>query len=106
MPEDNSKQRLPEPNPVLRRLEALVGQWQTQTSVDGQALGRGQATFEWLESEAFLVQHAHGAALPGAPVEWVENSPFPVVTIIGLDDSSERFTMLYADARVSCASTR
>jgi hypothetical protein len=29
----------------------------------------------------------------------VANSPFPLATIIGLDDSTERFTMLYADAR-------
>lgn len=85
--------------PSLKQLDALIGQWEMQTSVDGQFLGQGQAVFEWLEGGAFLVQHADAHALPQAPAEWVENSPFPVTTLIGLDDSSGAFTMLYADAR-------
>ena len=96
----NSKEQLPEPNPVLRRLDALVGKWDVQASMGEQPLGRAQTTFEWLEGEAFLVQHTdEGSAPPDAPPEWIANSPMPVTTIIGLDDASEKFTQLYADAR-------
>lgn len=52
-----------------------------------------------MEDGAFLVQRADAAALPAAPPEWTENSPFPVVSLIGLDDSSETFCMLYSDSR-------
>ena len=96
---NNSKAQSPEPNPTLRRLDALVGEWAIQASVGEQPLGRARATFEWLE-EAFLIQQAdEESAPPDAPPEWIENSPMPVTTIIGLDDSSEMFTQLYADAR-------
>jgi hypothetical protein len=91
----------PTPHPAMRRLDALVGEWEMQVSVHGQPLqGRGRTTFEWLEGGAFLVQHADAEpAQPGTPAELVANSPFPLAAIIGLDDSTERFSMLYADAR-------
>jgi hypothetical protein len=63
-------------------------------------MGRGRTAFEWLEGGAFLVQHADAEPAPAsAPAEWVANSPFPLATIIGLDDSSQTFCMLYADSR-------
>lgn len=86
-------------NPVLRRLDALVGEWEMQSTVGGQPVGRGRTAFEWLEGGAFLVQHSDGEPTDLAPGEWVANSPFPLVTIIGLDDSAERFCVLYADSR-------
>ena len=47
-----------------------------------------------------MIQHADaGAPLPGAPAEWLANSPFPLTTIIALDDASETFCYAYADAR-------
>jgi hypothetical protein len=33
------------------------------------------------------------------PPEWIESSPFPVVSIIGRDDAADELTMLYADGR-------
>jgi hypothetical protein len=87
------------PNPLLMRLDALVGEWEMQAAVGGQLLGNGQTAFEWLEGGAFLVQHADAGPTESAPAEWVENSPFPITTIIGLDDSSETFCVLYADSR-------
>jgi hypothetical protein len=87
-------------NPVLDRLDALVGEWTQEAVVDGEVVGTGRARFEWTEDRAFLVQHAEGdPPLPGTPQRFIENSPLPVVTMIGLDDTSERFSLLYADAR-------
>jgi hypothetical protein len=87
-------------NPLLDRLDALVGEWTQEASVDGTVVGTGRATFEWAEDGAFLVQHAEGdPPSPDTPARFVENSPLPLVTIMGLDDTSQQFTMLYADAR-------
>jgi len=87
-------------NPVLGRLDVLVGEWDMRASVAGRVMGSGRTTFEWVEGGAFLAQHAEGdPPSPETPVEWVENSPLPVTAIMGLDDSAERFSMLYADAR-------
>jgi hypothetical protein len=87
-------------NPVLRRLDALVGEWELQASLEGQSFpGRAWTVFDWLEGGSFLVQHAYWEPTEDSPPELAENSPFPVTTIIGLDDSAETFTVLWADAR-------
>ena len=68
--------------------------------IAGQPTARGTTTFTWLERGAFLVQHADAdPPLPTAPPEWLTNSPFPLVTIIALDDASGTFCYAYADAR-------
>jgi hypothetical protein len=90
----------PARNPVLGRLDALVGEWKVHASIGGQPVGSGRTTFEWMEGGAFLVQRTDADPPPrGTPTEWIENRPEPVTAIIGLDDSTERFCMLYADAR-------
>jgi hypothetical protein len=33
-------------NPTLKQLDALVGEWEMQTSVGGQPLGKSRARFE------------------------------------------------------------
>ena len=61
---------------------------------------RGRAEFAWLEGGAFLIQHAAAdPPLPTTPPEWITNSPFPIVTVIGVDDPSGSFWYLYADGR-------
>ena len=46
--------RLP-PNPALKELEALIGEWEVEVPESpGQ---RGRATFEWLEGGAYLRFH-------------------------------------------------
>jgi hypothetical protein len=85
---------------MKQRLAVLVGEWRMEASVDGALMARARVVFEWLEGGAFLVQHAD--AEPPAPTarpEWVANSPFPLVTIIGRDDPSGSFCYVYADAR-------
>jgi hypothetical protein len=47
--------RLP-PNPALRQLEALIGEWRVEVpQFPGQ---HGRATFDWLEDGAFLRCHS------------------------------------------------
>lgn len=77
--------RLP-PNPALKQLEALIGEWEVEVP---QFPGpRGRATFEWLEGGAYLRFHA------AAP------DPAPSGTlIISRDDSSEIYTVLHYDSR-------
>jgi hypothetical protein len=90
-------------HPALARLDALVGTWAVEPSIDGEPMGRNRTTFAWIEDGAFLLEHADAAASDVAPPpEWAANSPLPVTTIIGLDDASEAFSMLYADARGVC----
>jgi len=88
------------PHAALERLNVLVGEWKLQASVGGQPVGRARAVFAWLEGGAFLVQHTDAEPAEfEPPPEWVANSPFPIATIIGLDDATKRFSMLYGDAR-------
>ena len=93
----------PTPNPALKQLDALVGEWEMQASVGGQPMVRGRTAFAWVEGGAFLVQHADAeSALPNTPPEWGANSPFPITSLFGLDDVTGRITMLYADGRGIC----
>jgi hypothetical protein len=68
----------PTANPVLRRLDALVGEWDMLASMEGQPT---------VPSDIEV------------PPEWLANSPFPITSIIGLDLASETFFYLYADGR-------
>ena len=89
-----------ERNASLLRLDVLVGAWEMQMQLNGQVVARGSTTFEWMEGRHFMLQHADGGpASPEVPTGWIENSPFPTVSVFGLDDTSGAFTMLYSDAR-------
>ncbi len=80
----------PHPNPALLPLSAFVGAWEWEAVVGGQPIGRGRTVFEWLEGGAFLIQHSDA-----------EQAEFPNgTTIIGSDDSTETYCMLYFDSRV------
>lgn len=87
-----------DPHPALARLAPLVGRWSVQPLVDG--LGASWTEFSWQDDGLFLRQRSDTDPLPPtAPQAWRDNLPFPVTSVIGLDDSAEQFTMLYADAR-------
>jgi hypothetical protein len=83
---------------ALRRLDVLVGHWETVPIIDGMPMAHSHTVFEWVEDGAFLRQTADLDEPPTDPV-WVQNSPFPTTALIGLDDSDGVFTMLYSDAR-------
>ncbi|MFE3447335.1 hypothetical protein ACFXJ8_00250 [Nonomuraea sp. NPDC059194] len=87
------------PHPVLQRLDAFVGEWEIWASIADQDTAGARTVFEWMEDGAFLVQRSDAKVVEGTSPEWVANSPFPVTSIMGLDDASEELSMLYADAR-------
>jgi hypothetical protein len=79
------------PNPALSDLEPLVGEWSVEIAfpADPETPVRGSVSFEWLEGGAFLVMRAG--------VEW--SGPSGSVAVIGRDEKTETYSMLYFDAR-------
>ncbi|MEU0572766.1 hypothetical protein ABZ297_46200 [Nonomuraea sp. NPDC005983] len=85
-------------HPALARLDTLAGWWTVQPKVAG--LGSAWTEFTWDEGRAFLRQYSDADPIPQtAPQAWRANAPLPASAVIGLDDATEEFTMLYADAR-------
>jgi hypothetical protein len=77
-------------------LERLVGTWEFEPFVEGRSMGRGRATFEWIEDGAFLLERSHADWTdPG----WVENAPASTQSVMGFDDTTLDVTQLYADDR-------
>jgi hypothetical protein len=83
------------PVPGLTALAAFAGEWtmelrwseETHKLIGGPAFVRTPVRFEWIENGFFLVQRMGGNSAPDA--RWV----------IGVDDSSGSFSVLYADGR-------
>ena len=77
-------------------LGRLIGAWEFEPLVDGQPAGRGRATFEWMEGEAFVLERSEAEWTdPG----WAENAPVSTRAVIGWDDSTDEVVQLYADSR-------
>ena len=85
---------------VRRRLRPLLGLWDVETTVGGVVTSKGWTSFAWADEGEFLIQRADGGP-PGedVPQEWLDSTPFPTVSVIGFDDTEDRFTQLYSDAR-------
>lgn len=81
------------PNPALRPLEFLVGEWQTAGThplVAGQTLS-GRTSFSWHEGGAFLVMRSQ-----------IDHPLFPSgLALIGSDDVADKFAMIYFDQRTT-----
>ena len=54
-------------NPILKRLDALVGEWEIRAVIGDTRYRGARSKFEWLEGEAFLRQHQHLEAKPRRP---------------------------------------
>jgi hypothetical protein len=79
------------PNPALKPLEFLIGEWRTTGShplVPGTSVC-GRTSFAWHEGGAFLIMRSQ-----------VDEPRFPGgMAIIGSDDVAGTFAMIYFDAR-------
>jgi hypothetical protein len=79
------------PNPELRSLDRLVGEWVMEGThpFDLTITVRGRVTFEWLEGHAFLIEH------------WsVEHPDFPNgIAILGYDEATGNLRQHYFDSR-------
>lgn len=88
---EHSERPSSKPNPALRPLGALVGEWITAGThpLFSGAILRGRVSFEWLEGGAFLIMYSD-VEQPGPP---------SAIAVFGRDDSVERYSMLYFDER-------
>jgi hypothetical protein len=79
------------PNPALKPLSFLVGEWRTEGShplLQGQTL-HGRTSFAWSDGGAFLVMRSE-IDEPGVPSS---------IAIFGTDDDAKECSMLYFDQR-------
>jgi hypothetical protein len=88
------KQQLLKPNPALKLLEVLVGDWEIEISnapflPSPSETVHGHVTFEWFENGAFLVMR-EGDMPQGATVG---------IWVIGRDDSVPDYSILHYDSR-------
>jgi hypothetical protein len=79
------------PNPALRALAALVGEWKTigtHALVPGTAF-HGRTSFRWLAGGAFLIMQSQ-----------IDEPQIPsAIAIFGTDDTTGERVMLYFDER-------
>ncbi len=81
-------------NPALKSLEVLAGDWHMELSnaaflPDPSATVKGLVSFEWIQDGAYLLMRT-GDKPPGPP---------QAVWLIGRDESTQNYTVLYFDAR-------
>lgn len=81
----------PLPNPALRPLATLIGDWTTTGShpLAPDTTLHGRSSFRWLEGGAFLIWHSQ-----------IDHKDFPAGTaIFGSDDATGECFILYYDER-------
>ena len=88
------EQPWPQPNPALRELEFLVGEWDMELSEAAflpsmSDTVKGRVSFRWVEDGAFL-QMQQREKIAGPPMS---------VWNIGRDETSGRYAVLYYDGR-------
>lgn len=86
-----SKHEAAIPNPALKPLGVLIGEWNTigtHPMIPGVTL-HGRTRFDWLEGGAFLSMHSE-----------IDEPDVPSgIAIFGSDDTNGEFFMLYFDER-------
>jgi hypothetical protein len=88
------------PNPLLSRLDIFTGRWELTASMGERVMSVAQTEFGWLGERGFLVQHTDQPSF--LVPEWVGAAPVRVDAVIGADDDSQAYTMLYTDSRDVC----
>lgn len=87
----NSKHKAQIPNPALKPLSVLVGEWKTvgtHPALPNTTL-HGRSSFKWIEGGAFLMWQSE-----------IDEEGFPVgIAIFGSDDATGEYFMLYFDER-------
>ena len=89
-------------NSRVAQLDVLVGDWELKSTSGWQTMNTARTSFRWLGERRFLIQRTDPPTYL-AP-EWQGAAPQWVHAVIGFDDYSDRFTMLYADSRGVCRS--
>ncbi len=98
MPDDSTQAQAKapssQPNPALKALEGLVGEWEVELSnasflPQPSDTVKGAVSFEWVQSEAFLLMRM-GDKPPGPPT---------AMWLISRDESTPGYTVFYYDAR-------
>jgi hypothetical protein len=89
-----AKQPVPEPNPALKEIGILAGEWKMElfnsTFLPNPSdIVKGTVYFEWVEDGAFL-EMRQGDKRPAPPA---------AIWLIGRDESSGKYEVLYFDAR-------
>lgn len=77
-------------------LARLVGTWEFEPFVEGKSMGRGRATFDWIEDGAFVLERSEAE---WSDAGWVANAPGSTRSVIGFDDTTGEVTQLYSDDR-------
>ncbi|HEX8034430.1 MAG TPA: DUF1579 family protein [Ktedonobacterales bacterium] len=83
-----------QPNPALKSLEVLVGDWEMELSntsflPNPSDTATGRVSFQWLQDGAFLVMRMGDKPSSAPDATW----------LIGRDDSTPNYTVLYYDSR-------
>ena len=79
------------PNPALKSFNILIGNWNTVGAhpLVPDTILHGHASFEWLEGGAFMIMNSE-----------IVEPQFPSgISIIGSDDATVEYFMLYFDER-------
>jgi hypothetical protein len=78
-------------NPSLRNLSGFIGHWDADLVFPADPPGKlsGKVVFDWMDNGAFLVMRS----------ETEGDGPPKALAVIGCDDSSGAYSMLYYDAR-------
>ena len=77
-------------------LARLVGTWEFEPLVEGRSVGRGRATFEWIEDGAFILERSDGRVDRS---RMGRERPGTTHAVIGFDDTTDEVIQLYADDR-------
>ncbi len=87
-------------NPLVSRLGVFTGRWELTARAGERVMSVAQTEFRRLGEHGFLTQHTDRPSF--LVPEWEGAAPMWVDTVIGADDYSQAYTVLYTDSRDVC----